>query len=288
MTVEEKKARFLESLQKQFPAEYTNILKTLSITYPTTFRINTLKYEPSYVLSILEDEGYSVEPANLENSFVVKSNKFDRPLSYSYLFEKGYLYIQSLSSMLPVSSLAPQKGDHILDLCAAPGSKTLQIAFQTKNEASIVAVDNNKNRFYRLQALLSSYSVSNVSFICANGTVLYKTHAHYQAYFDKVLLDAPCSNEGNITFTDMRTVSYWHPKLPKKLAKMQKSLLFSAIMMLRPGGTLVYSTCTLNTIENEEVIAWALSKFEHLKLVESRRVLPDGLYKGFYYAKLML
>ncbi len=288
MTLEEKTQKFLDFLKFEFPLDYENILASLSQTYPTTFRINTLKYEPDHVLSLLEDDGFVVENADLENSYIVKSNRFEKPLSYSYLFEKQYVYIQSLSSMLPVSSLAPQKGEHILDLCAAPGSKTLQIASLTNNAASVVAVDNNKTRFYRLQALLNSYDARNISFICANGALLYKTHPAYQGYFDRVLLDAPCSNEGNITFTDMRTVNYWHPRLPKKLSKLQKSLLYSALMLLRPGGTMVYSTCTLNTLENEEVVNWALDKFKNLSLVESKRILPNGLYKGFYYAKLIL
>ncbi len=286
MTTQEKKQKFLERLQKQFPAEYETILNNISQSYPTTFRINLLKYSADTVLSLLHDEGYEVAPCDLDNSYIVISNKSANPLSRNYLFEKNYLYIQSLSSMLPVVALAPEQSDKVLDLCAAPGSKTLQIAMQTNNLAHIVAVDNNKTRYFRMQALLNSYDVKNIMYICSNGINLYKSHPQYQMYFDKILLDAPCSNEGNINFTNMKTVDYWHPRLPKKLAKLQKSLLYAALYMLRLGGTIVYSTCTLSIEENEEVIAWALSKYENLKLIESRKVLPNGQYKGFYYAKL--
>jgi 16S rRNA (cytosine1407-C5)-methyltransferase len=189
--------------------------------------------------------------------------------------------------MIPVLMLDPQEGERILDLCAAPGSKTSQISMITHGNAQIVAVENNKKRVYRMEDNLRRQGIKNVEVIYNTGVGLEKKYELFREYFDKVLVDAPCSNEGLICLTEPETFEYWNPKLPKRLTKLQKKLLTSAVNMLSPGGILVYSTCTFSKEENENNVVWLLSRFKNMSMLEVKKTLPNGLFTGFFAAKFV-
>ena len=226
------------------------------------------------------------------------------------VYKEGKVYIQSLSSMIPALILSPTKDDVVLDMAAAPGSKTTQMAMMMNNGGQIVANDMSHERLYKLKANLAQQSVTNTTCSHSAGQSLWQ---RYPEYFDKVLLDAPCSMEGRFDGTDPETFDDWSTKKIKRLSKLQKWLLRSAVSATKVGGTIVYSTCTLAPEENEEVINWILEKeartvqledisIEGLEmmngltswqdkqftpeLTKTKRILPSNTMEGFYIAKI--
>ncbi len=283
----EKKDLFIQKIQKMFGPKHVRVLQHMYSRPPLTFRVNTSKVNLNEALRELKRQRFLVKPGPLRDSFIVLKEPEDLRLSHTSLAEEGKIYIQNLSSMVPVFMLDPQEGERILDMCAAPGSKTSQMAVMTRGNAQIVAVENNKNRVFKLEDNLRRQGIKNVEVIYNSGVGLEKKYALFTEYFDKVLLDAPCSNEGLICLTEPRTFEYWNPKQPKKLAKLQKKLISSAINMLAPGGSLVYSTCTFSKEENEEIVAWVLQRYKNMSMQEVKKILPDGLFTGFFAAKFV-
>lgn len=226
-------------------------------------------------------------------------------------FDNGEIYIQSLSSMLPVFILDPKPGEKILDMCASPGSKTTQINEITLKKAEITANEKQRSRFFKMKDTLKRYSGDNIKTILCDAKVLPFKYPEFKNYFDKILLDAPCSNEANLKFFSMIDLKNWNPKLSKELSVLQKGLVNSACKMLKPGGTLVYSTCTYSVLENENVVDYALEKNPDLQILDFKinlpnikrgfksfrdkdfddrvektvRILPDGYFSGFFIAK---
>ncbi|MFC1756197.1 RsmB/NOP family class I SAM-dependent RNA methyltransferase [Patescibacteria group bacterium] len=283
----EKKDLFIQKIQKMFGPRHVRILQHMYTRPPLTFRVNTEKVNKNDALRELRKQRFSIKPGPLDNSYIVLNEPENLRLSQTDLFNQGKIYIQNLSSMVPVFMLGPQEGEKILDMCAAPGSKTSQMSVITKQNAQIVAVDNNKKRVYKLEDNLNRQGVKNVEVIYGTAVGLEKRYELFNQYFDKVLLDAPCSNEGLIILTEPKTFEYWNPKKPRSLSKLQKKLISSAISMLAPGGHLVYSTCTFSKEENEDIVIWTLSRFKNVSLLEVKKILPDGLFTGFFAAKFV-
>ena len=231
-------------------------------------------------------------------------------LTASDLYSQGFFYIQSLSSMVPPLVLNPQPGEKILDLTAAPGSKTTQIAMLMKNTGEIVANDKSTIRNYKLTANLKIQGVKNTKVENLPGQILWKK---YPECFDKTLVDVPCSMEGRINLADEKSYEDWSTNKIHYLEEVQKFLLRSAISATKPGGEIVYSTCTLAPEENEGVIDWLLIKEKGKVIVEdidltfsdksssltrwnnkifskeikkTLRIFPSFLMEGFYIAKL--
>lgn len=174
----------------------------------------------------------------------------------SRLAAEGRVFIQNAASWLPVLALEPQAGELILDVCAAPGGKTSHIAAITNNQAQIVANDNSRPRLAKLQANLTRLGVKNVELTLFDATQLArKLHGRQ---FDKILLDAPCSGEGMMQLDRDKDFTTWSVAHIKRLQQLQRRILLQAWQLLRPGGTLVYSTCTMAPEENEAVVAYLL------------------------------
>lgn len=268
-----------------FGPKHVRILQHMYTRPPTTFRINTSLTTLNEALRELKRQRFLVKPGPLRNSFIVLKEPDGKKLSETELAKKGKIYIQNLSSMVPVYMLDPQEGERILDMCAAPGSKTSQMAIMTRGNAQIVAVEDNKKMIYHLEDILKSQDIKNVEVINDSAIGLEKKYKLFEEYFDKILLDAPCSNEGLICLTEPETFEYWDPNQPKKLARTQKKFVSSAINMLAPGGVMVYSTCTFSKEENEEIVTWVLSKYKNMSMLEVKKILPDGLFTGFFAAK---
>lgn len=172
-------------------------------------------------------------------------------------YARGAFFIQNHASLLPVLALDPQPGETVLDLCAAPGGKTTHLAALMQNRGEIVANDLSRQRVYRLANVLRQFGVT-----CARTTRMpgHRLWQRYPEHFDRALVDAPCS---------MRGTADPSPTSVKSLAKQQRFLLKSALSATKPGGVIVYGTCTTTLEENEGVVAWLLEKHPGQVSVES-------------------
>ena len=210
--------------------------------------------------------------------------------------------------MIPPLVLAAKPGSKVLDLTAAPGSKTTQLAALMQNQGFILANEINAIRAERLKFNIEKQGVTIAEVRVGDGKRLEET---YEEYFDSVLLDAPCSGEGLFLASEPKTYRFWSARKVRELAAEQKKLLRTALWALKPGGTLVYSTCTLAREENEAVLDWAFERYgpalkaepitlqipgaepglatEKSGQAQSRnylRIYPSTLMEGFFVAKL--
>ncbi len=281
-----KKDLFVQKIQKIFGPKHVRVLQHLYEKPPVTFRVNTLKMSPSDALKMLKQSGFTVKPGPLSNSYVIEHEPIGYALSETPLFTDGNIYIQRLASMVPVQLLEPQEGERILDMCAGVGSKTTQIAALTKGKSQIIAVENNKERASALEDNLVRNG-AQAEVVYASGVGLEKKFKLFNEYFDRVLLDAPSSNEGHVYINDPASLEKWSPSLPAKCAKEQKKLVASAIKMLRSEGIFVYSTSTFSKEENEDIIVWILDHYKNISLLEIKKQIPDGLFTGFFAAKFV-
>lgn len=289
------------------------IFKEIDYKPLISFRVNNLKANVSTLLEELSNQGFVIKNAAFPNAFYVELAPEGLSLSSTSAFNEGKIYIQNLSSMIPSLVLDPKPGEKILDLCSAPGSKTSHIAALSENKSEITAVENNVKRLNALKINLELQGVTNVSFIRASAQALPFSNPGLLNYFDKVLCDVPCSNEGLIREPGSYDFSYWNPKNAKQLSQLQKKIVSAGIKMLKPGGTLVYSTCTYSVEENEGVVDWALKKFKNVKIEaispdgvsfqsgitnwkgkkfyksiqKAERILPDRNYEAFFIVKLV-
>ena len=221
---------------------------------PPSFRLNSLLSKAKALNSSLPNEFTSVPWC--ENGFV--SSNMSKKMGRSFEHAIGGIYIQAKAPMLAVDVLDPKPGDRILDLCAAPGGKTTQIAAQMNNTGLIVANESNSKRISSLVGNIERCAVANTVITQTKGTILAR---YFHNYFDKILVDAPCSGDG-ILRKDTTFLRYWSPENSKRQAQIQIGLLRAAFHMLRPGGTLVYSTCSLSIDENEHVIMGLIDRYD--------------------------
>ena len=234
--------------------DFEGFLAHLKRDLPLYFRLNTLKCrDPELVIKGLERQGAKVCPVpQIPHFYRVEPKNF--PLGNTEEYYLGYIYPMTLNSALPVLALDPKPGEFILDLCAAPGSKTTLIAQATDDRAIIVA---NDRRLDRLTALVAN--LKRLGIACALTTVYRGEEFPHGVPFDKILVDAPCSGEGRYRQGYEGELLYQkegHTNLPA----IQKGLLIRAFDLVRPGGVVVYSTCTINPDENEMVVDYLLRK----------------------------
>ncbi len=170
----------------------------------------------------------------------------------------GYIYLQGAASMIPPVVLQPKPGDIVLDMCASPGSKTSQMAAMMKNQGIIVANDNKIPRLKPLTMNLQRMGVLNTVLTRMEGRWFTNT-------YDKILVDAPCSGIGTIRKSP-KTIEMWNPNTVKKMAGVQRQLISTAFKALAEGGSMVYSTCTLEPWENEAVVNHLLETEENVKI----------------------
>lgn len=178
----------------------------------------------------------------------------DSPAGADPLHEAGAYYLQEPSAMAPVSVLSPRPGECVLDLCAAPGGKSTQIAAELAGEGLLVSNEPVPSRAKILSRNIERMGVPNALVVSAQPEALA---ARWGVLFDAVLVDAPCSGEGMFR-RHPETRAEWNPASPMGCAERQRRILGCAAAMLRPGGRLVYSTCTLSPEENEETVRWFL------------------------------
>ena len=214
------------------------------------------------------------------------------------IFENGEIYLQSLSSQLPAQILGASKHTDILDMCAAPGGKTTQLASLSDNKCHITACEMNKMRAERLKFNLAKQGVT-----CANVMVTDARNLESFFSFDKILLDAPCSGSGTFNLSQPKTYSGFTDTLINKCIASQTRLLDKALSVLKSSGELVYSTCSVLPCENDEVVKKAITKYKceiqsiDPQIVENLPLLPCSLdnaicvcpteeYEGFFVVKI--
>ena len=284
-------------LRAQFGLEANGILKAFKVKRPMTLRVNTLKTTDRDVMDVARRGGIQLERVmGVPHAFAVK-NRSEKELLAHTLCTDGWVYLQGVASMIPPLVADVRSGQAVLDLCAAPGSKTSQMAAMMQNTGCLVAVEKDEVRLQKLQNTLRVQGASMVSVVRADASL--PMH-EWDGVFDVVLADVPCSAEGRMDLSDKRSMAFWSQKNIIAHAKTQRRLLRSAVRALKPGGHLVYSTCTLAPEENEFMMAWVLSEFAFLKaepltvpLQAQHAARPSGIYilptsrhEGLFVARL--
>ncbi len=302
---------FLERLSAIVPDDHRHrVLAAFNNERKTTFRVNTLKIKTVDALRTLGKLGFMISIIDWQENAFVLENKTLRELTDTQLYKEGSIYVQSLSSMLPPLILDPKPGEKVLDITAAPGSKTTQMATLMENKGEILANDASHVRLYRLKANIALQGATIVRVTNDDARAIWQK---YPEYFDKTLVDVPCSMEGRFQTNDPKSFADWSVKKVRELSRSQKWMLRSAISATKPGGTIVYSTCTLSPEENESVIDWIVKKERGIVTVDTLvlphftfdpvlsqwdgtvfdpsvartgRVFPSSLMEGFFVAKL--
>lgn len=214
---------------------------------PTCIRVNPLKTTPEAVRQFLESQHLSFEALSwYPNAFRVYN--WQKP-GLTLPFATGWYNLQEEIALSAVTILDPQPGERILDLCAAPGGKTVQIATRLQGTGMVVANEAQISRLSQLRAMLDRIGVSNVVMTNSDGkTIPLQNHS-----FDRVLVDVPCSGEGTLRKAKVSR-NFYHFQYSRKIATTQRKLLHRALQLVKPGGIVVYSTCTFAPEENEAVI----------------------------------
>lgn len=236
-------------------------------------RVNERKIKPDLLANhLLETYEIKTEPLSYPSNALKIKDGFDYAGS-TLEIAFGFYYLQALTSMLPPFVLSPSEKDIVLDLCSAPGSKTTQLAEMMNNRGVLVVNEIEIDRIKALVFNLDKMNFLNCGIVNLRGEILSK---YYDSYFDKILVDAPCSGLGIIQKKN-EVNSWWSLERVKNLSEIQTKLLVSAIKMLKVGGELVYSTCTLTPEENELIINKILDKYPvDVETVE----LPVKHHKG--------
>lgn len=292
--------KFLEEkLEKQYGTKITKeIIEGYQTKRKTTLRINTIKSNIEEIKKELEKEKIEYEIVKWSKEALIIKNADEKTIQEMEIYKNGKIYLQSLSSMLPPIILKPKEGTDILDMAAAPGGKTTQIAALTNNKAHITACEKNKIRAERLK-----YNVDKQGATCV--FIMPKDSRFIDDFFsfDQILLDAPCSGSGTLDYNDANVEKYFTEQLIERSSKTQKTLLSKAIKLLKPGHEMVYSTCSILDCENEDVVSSVIKNrnieivpinFEGMeklpilptKISGTLCVKPTELYEGFFVAKI--
>lgn len=286
-----------EFLYKELSNYYEeDIIKKITQGYtktrPTTIRVNNLKTNIEKVKQELTNSKIDFKTVNWYKDALIIKNGDIRKLE---MYENGEIYVQSLSSMIPPLIIDPKADEAILDMAAAPGGKTTQMASLSNNEAMITACEKNKIRAERLKYNLEKQGAGRVSVIQQDARKLDNFFS-----FDKILLDAPCSGSGTININEK---TYITKELIDRSVKAQKELLKKALNILKQKGEIVYSTCSILKQENEEIVKEILQTGsaeivpideELFKDVPKLQVtisgticvMPNELFEGFFIARI--
>ncbi|MED1467931.1 RsmF rRNA methyltransferase first C-terminal domain-containing protein [Bacillus salipaludis] len=265
-------------LPSEFIRKFTDLLKEDSHDFFHTYeetRMSGLRINP---LKITEEKWSQLSPFTLNKIPFVPNGYYydpekDQPGKHPY-HAAGLYYIQEPSAMFVAEQLAPNPGERVLDLCAAPGGKTTQLAGMMKQSGILVANEINSKRAKALSENIERLGISNA--LVTNETPV-RLAERFQGYFDKILVDAPCSGEGMFR-KDEEAIAFWTEAHVEACAKQQKNILDAAYSMLKEDGILVYSTCTFSPEENEQTIEYFLKKYPDLELLPIEKT--NGIQNG--------
>lgn len=289
----------IEMLIQQYGEEITSkILEGYSQKRMVTFRINTLKTSIEKVEEVLKNNNIEFEKVSWSDVAYIVKNVREDTLKELEIYKNGEIYLQSLSSMLPPIVLEPKENTDILDMCAAPGGKTTELASLTNNNANITACELNKIRIEKLKYNIEKQGATSVYIMQEDSRRINDFFS-----FDNILLDAPCSGSGTLNVEDVNLEKTFTEKLIEKSQKAQLELLNKAVKILKQGQEMVYSTCSILNKENEEIVSKILKNNkveivpiefkgkEELPLLPTKIdgtlcVMPTELYEGFFIAKI--
>jgi len=270
----------------------------------TTLRANTLRWSAAGLLAFFRESAVKHDRVRWYADAFLLRDLTERDVQAWAAYRQGWIYLQTLSSMIPALALDPRPGEQVLDLAAAPGSKTTQMSALMDGTGRIVANEVDPVRAQRLQYNVRLQGCPNVELRVGRGEIVGQEQPEA---FDRVLLDAPCSGEGRFLVNEPATSRGWSARAVSDSVRLQRRLLLSACRSLRPGGVLVYATCTLNLDENERMIQWALQRLplsvEPLPLsipgswqgmsrgldpglAKAVRLFPDEQREGFFICRL--
>ena len=264
----------------------------------TTFRINPLKSSCEEIESLLNANSIEYKKCDWFDLAYLINNNDENKLRELDIYKEGKIYLQSLSSMIPAILIEPKEGDNILDMCAAPGGKTTLMSTLSNNKALITACEKNKIRHDRLMYNIQKQGAKGINVINQDSREL----SNYFS-FDKILLDAPCSGSGTL-LEGVESKGDINKEYVEKLVKVQRKLLDKATTILKTGGTLIYSTCSIFKEENEDNISYILNKYNNLRLepIDIEQYInmeilptkyagticikPNNYFEGFFVAKI--
>ena len=266
------------SFKPKFVERYSKLtnwedFKNISLTFlRRSIRANTLKIPVKELKERLENN-WTLEqiPWCKEGFWIEHSKKERRDIGNLIEHSLGYFYTQEAASMIPPIVLNPKPDDVVLDIAASPGSKTTQIAQYMKNKGILIANDYTFERMKPLSINLQRCGITNTIVTLMEGQWFKKSGIE----FDKVLVDAPCSGTGTIR-KSLKTIGIWNPDMVRRLSITQKQLIETGFNLLKEDGILVYSTCSLEPEENEDVVNFLLNKYENAKLEEIKLNLKNS------------
>ncbi|MGN0774622.1 MAG: RsmB/NOP family class I SAM-dependent RNA methyltransferase [Candidatus Ventricola sp.] len=263
-----------------------------------TLRANTLKTDAQSVRDRLAALGIETSPVAWYADAMIVHGAREDALTGLDLYARGEIYLQSLSSMIPPLLLGAQPEENVLDMAAAPGGKTTQIAALTGNRAMVTACEMNKIRADRLRYNVQRQGATRVTVMNIDARRLDDLFS-----FDRILLDAPCSGSGTVQLGSPRSKGQFSREYLQRTTRQQEALLDKALRLLRPGREMIYSTCSVLAQENEEIVSRALRRGQAevvplelsalgsvprlpVSIPGTLCVAPDALHEGFFVAKI--
>ncbi len=258
--------KYLETMKEMLKDEFPAYLESFNDSRLYGLRVNTLKISPEEFLRI---SPFELKPIPwIENGFYFSEN--DKPAKHPYYFA-GLYYIQEPSAMTPANVLPVEEGDVVFDMCAAPGGKSTELGAKLAQTGLLITNDISNSR---AKALLKNVEVSGIPNLCVLSEDPKRIANRFTTFFDKVLIDAPCSGEGMFR-KDNKLIKSWQKNGPEFYAEIQRDIILLGADMLKPGGKMLYSTCTFSKLEDEESIRHLLKNRPEMKLID----IKD--YEGF-------
>lgn len=278
---------FLTEMEELLGEGYPAYLESFSQPWYRGLRVNTGKISPLRLAALLEKsrgtclgrrEGAFLENGPQRDADPNRIDKLLAPVPWTangYYYDPGWAaakdpyyyaglyYLQEPSAMTPASRLPVEPGDRVLDLCAAPGGKATELGVRLQGEGLLFANDISNTR---AKALLKNLELFGISNICVTSESPQKLAEALPGFFDKILVDAPCSGEGMLR-REPDMIKDWAVRGPDYYAPLQRDILCQAVRLLKPGGCLLYSTCTFSKKEDEENVLWLLARFPEMELV---------------------
>ena len=253
---------FLLKMQELLGEEFGQYLESFKEEWKPGLRVNTLKLSPGELAELVP---WNLEPVPWADNGFYYDGTLDgevlRPSKHPAYYA-GLYYLQEPSAMTPAAMLPVVPGDRVLDLCAAPGGKSTELASKLKGRGMLVSNDIS---YSRARALLKNLELAGAANICVTSEGPEKLAGVWPEFFDKILVDAPCSGEGMFR-RDEDMVKDWNEKGPEYYMPIQRQILSQAAAMLRPGGYMLYSTCTFSVEEDEGNVAYVLEEFPQMQL----------------------
>ena len=292
-------AYLAQLLRAQYGEETAErIAQGYALQRAVTLRANPLKTNAQAVRERLAAQGIETDTVPWYADAMIVRGAREDALTGLDLYERGEIYLQSLSSMIPPLLLGAKPGENVLDMAAAPGGKTTQIAALTGNQAMVTACEMNKIRAERLRYNVQRQGATRVTVMNIDSRNLDDLFS-----FDRILLDAPCSGSGTVQLGSPRSKGQFSREFLSRTTKQQEALLHKALRLLRPGCEMIYSTCSVLAQENEEIVSRVLRKTGALivplelaafdsvprlpvSIPGTLCVAPDELHEGFFVAKI--